>query len=358
MIFYGVYMIFISHARKDSPVIDVFVEKILRLGFGISDTSIFYTSHPDTDIPCGKYINGEIFTAIKKSDFLIIFLSKNYFDSAYCLCEMGAAKLLQDDKIFLFLLPELNYKEVEGVFSENMIKKIDQEGMDSFTDSIHLSCKNLILSKASASGRRIKDFLSILPEKIKKIEQPERVSLKKFMNLQEKHDKLEAELNQLENEFADQKKYIADLEKLKDAELVKCLKPPKAQKVEDTYEELRLTVQSNLAELSNDGKVSIFYFWRYGDNDASHRICKERLDLCDDIDESFFEIIGETFQLGESSEKIMDSINHLADFLTGDDLNSLCKQYGFKEKEWHTFRESLPSAPLRNLSYWRDNLFH
>lgn len=190
-------MIFVSHARKDSPVIDIFVEKVLRLGFGIKDKSLFYTSHPDTDIPGGKYINGEIFKAIKKSNLIIIFLSKNYFDSAYCLSEMGAAKLLQEEKpVFLFLMPGLNYSEVEGVFSENMIKLIDNIGMDSFTDCITETCKSLITSRASAPGRRINEFLSSIDSNFLRIKQPKTVSFAEFVTIKDQCENFEAELNQ------------------------------------------------------------------------------------------------------------------------------------------------------------------
>lgn len=351
-------MIFVSHARRDSPVTDMFVEKVLRLGFGIRDKSIFYTSHPDTEISGGKYINGEIFKALKKSKLIIIFLSKNYFDSAYCLCEMGAAKLLHEGKpVFLFLLPGLNYSEVEGVFSENMIKSIDSNGMDNFTDCISESCESLITSRASAPGRRINDFLSSLDNFLLDIEHPETVSFAEFNALKKQYENMEVELNQAEDEVESQKKYIQQLEKLKSTKDIDKIKPQKSHKVEDVYEEIREIAESELGQLSSDGKISFFYFWRYDELDASRRILRERLDIDSDVDELFFLYNGEGFELGESSSKIMSSLQDLNNFLEGSDMDYLCKQYGFKEKEWEEFRSTLAANPLQNITYWRENLF-
>ena len=40
--------IFISHSSKDKPIVDQFVDKILRLGLNIDINTIAYTSREDT----------------------------------------------------------------------------------------------------------------------------------------------------------------------------------------------------------------------------------------------------------------------------------------------------------------------
>lgn len=351
-------MIFISHARKDSPVIDIFVEKVLRLGFEIDSNLIFYTSHPDTDIQGGKYINGEIFKAIKDSKLLILFLSRNYFNSPYCLCEMGAAKLLQDKKsVFLFLLPGLQYSEVEGVFSENMIKKVDPEGMDSFIDSVSKSCKNIIKSKASAPARYKDEFLSMLDKKINKIEQPISVSIVEFNTIKEQVDLLKDKLIQYKEKLIHQKNYIDELEKIKNSDQIENIKNKKYKKVEEVYENLLYIAKSGLSQLSNDGKIALFYFFSYGDKHATYRINKENLNIDRDLDELFFGLGGESIYLGEKGEEVLERIKNLERFLTGDNLERLCEQYGFKKEEWEIFHKKLSKTTCYDITYWKSNLF-
>lgn len=121
-------MIFISHASADMPIASLISDNILKTAFRMSNDDIFYSSESDTGMDGGDYINGNIFEKIEKSKYIILILSPRYFDSYYCLCEMGAAKVL-NKKVFLMVLPEMSFKDVKGVYDENLMKHLNEDGL-------------------------------------------------------------------------------------------------------------------------------------------------------------------------------------------------------------------------------------
>jgi hypothetical protein len=107
--------IFISHSSKDEIVCSAFVELLETIG--ISDELILYTSSPRHGVPGDV----DIFEYLRKhlSEGITVFymLSDNYYNSVYCLNEMGASWVVQND-FSTFILPNFSVK-IDGVIDKN-----------------------------------------------------------------------------------------------------------------------------------------------------------------------------------------------------------------------------------------------
>lgn len=105
------YNIFVSHSSKDEEVCTAFVHLLETLG--VPEKNILYSSSERFGIPGDM----DIFDYLKSSisqDFTVYYmLSDNYYDSVYCLNEMGAAWINQND-FSTYILPNFT-KAIDGV---------------------------------------------------------------------------------------------------------------------------------------------------------------------------------------------------------------------------------------------------
>lgn len=106
--------IFISHRATDKDVVDMFFEFLIAVG--IPRESIFYSSLPGNDVK--EKISDEVKSAINESVINIVLLSKDYYDSAYCLNEAGVI-WYRDTKVIVIALPEINNNNMYGFLDSN-----------------------------------------------------------------------------------------------------------------------------------------------------------------------------------------------------------------------------------------------
>ncbi|WP_394223621.1 TIR domain-containing protein [Priestia aryabhattai] len=152
--------IFISHSSKDEVICSAFVELLETIG--IADDIILYTSSPRHGIPGDM----DIFNYLRDhlSDGITVFymLSDNYYNSVYCLNEMGAAWVAQND-FSTFLLPNFS-GEIEGVIDRN--KKAFR--LEQAIDLINLKNKLVTTYSVQISEAKWEDaknkFLKIINE--------------------------------------------------------------------------------------------------------------------------------------------------------------------------------------------------
>lgn len=103
--------IFISHASKDKVICNAFVE--LLEGIGIPESMILYSSSPRHGIPGDMDIFEYLRSHLADGITVYYMLSDNYYQSVYCLNEMGAAWVTQND-FSTFLLPNFT-QSIDGV---------------------------------------------------------------------------------------------------------------------------------------------------------------------------------------------------------------------------------------------------
>lgn len=106
---------FISHSSKDSNVCDAFVSLLENLG--VPESDILYTSSDRHGVPGDEEIFEYLIHYLRNGIFIFYMLSDNYYNSPYCLNEMGAAWVVKND-YSLMLLPNLNGR-IEGVVNSN-----------------------------------------------------------------------------------------------------------------------------------------------------------------------------------------------------------------------------------------------
>lgn len=85
----GKTRLFLSHSIKDAKVVTAFVNFMLTIGLKSKD--IICTSVPSSKISNCEDIFDYLNKAINDEIYVMFFLSDNYYSSAVCLNEMGAA---------------------------------------------------------------------------------------------------------------------------------------------------------------------------------------------------------------------------------------------------------------------------
>lgn len=85
------------------------------IGTGISRNAIFCSSLPGNDI--NEKISGEVKAALKNSEVNVAILSRDYYQSAYCLNEAGIMWYQEDVPAILVALPEINSNNMYGFLS-------------------------------------------------------------------------------------------------------------------------------------------------------------------------------------------------------------------------------------------------
>ena len=111
-------IIFISHRTTDKAVADMLVD--FFSGTGIRKSVVFCSSLPGNDVD--EKISGEVKRALKNSVINIAILSRDYYQSAYCLNEAGVLWYRDDVPVIPIALPEISENNMYG-FLNNEYKR-------------------------------------------------------------------------------------------------------------------------------------------------------------------------------------------------------------------------------------------
>jgi len=108
--------IFISHAKEDEAI----VGKIINLleAMGLIPSQIFCSSIEGYGVPLGKDFLDTLKKEISNNVLVLFILTSNFYESPYCLCEMGASWVLANDQIPI-VVPPFNFDDIEGVLPKH-----------------------------------------------------------------------------------------------------------------------------------------------------------------------------------------------------------------------------------------------
>lgn len=115
--------IFISHAEKDKELAKLVVD-LIEDGIGVPESEIFCSSLVGYDIPTGSDFIEYIKSEIEKPKVFIPLISPSYYNSKFCLCELGAAWVLSH-KWFPFIVPPITNNDVKAVLNSTQVTRID-----------------------------------------------------------------------------------------------------------------------------------------------------------------------------------------------------------------------------------------
>jgi len=128
--------IFISHSSIDKEIVDVFIDKILRLGLNIGTKDIACTSRKDTGVKTGDDIRNYIKENISNCDFVFFMISENYQNSQICLNEMGAA-WATDRFVIPLVFPNVGFDNIGWLYNVRKGMKLnDSSALDTLFEDV------------------------------------------------------------------------------------------------------------------------------------------------------------------------------------------------------------------------------
>lgn len=105
-------MVFISHSVEDAEYVYKFIEFLREIG--LESDQIICSNIPEYSVPLGEDIYEFLKTLFQESELWVVYmLSQNYYKSAACLNEMGAAWVLHK-KYLSILLPGFEFESIQG----------------------------------------------------------------------------------------------------------------------------------------------------------------------------------------------------------------------------------------------------
>ena len=164
----GARSIFISHSSKDKELIEMFVEKVLRLGIGVPIDNIFCTSIETMGIKNGDDMRDHIRQNILGCDMALLMISCAYLESSICLNEMGAIWSMPIPNVNVFICPGCQLPESIGWLYE--VRKADmlcnKQTLDQFYET--LTTEYGIERKVTDWGIQRDSFLNVQKTHAKK----------------------------------------------------------------------------------------------------------------------------------------------------------------------------------------------
>lgn len=125
--------VFISHSSKDELISKALSRFLIHIG--IPESDILCSSQPGTHVRAGDPLYSALRHALdRKNVFFIALLSDNYYSSAVCLNEMGAAWVKRHE-FFEFILPGFSFENVKGVIKENEPVGVSLFPLNDMTDA-------------------------------------------------------------------------------------------------------------------------------------------------------------------------------------------------------------------------------
>jgi hypothetical protein len=306
--------IFISHASADEPLIGGFVE-FLRLGLDIERKEIYCITYNKDEIPSGESFTDHIKNNIQESKLVILFLTPNFLESAFCLAEIGAAWAL-DKKIIPIIVPPLTYDSLERTPLKAR-QAIKLESLDLIAEEFKNNGYNFSIRLFNDYGEKFKKSLKRL---LKKVESPKRVEYEQYEMLQtematliEKSKKDQKKIDELEG-------YCKELENAKD--LTEIIKVKKSRM--DAWEQLEELIEEakdRLRPLQKEIVSALFYEIKGEsfrpnpqiDGDIWHEIDVLKQEDKLFVDEDSFEVSANTDY--PDIEDAYDKLSELNDFI-------------------------------------------
>jgi hypothetical protein len=115
--------IFVSHAVADKELVDAFVD-FLQTGCGVVLDDIFCSSLEGMTIPEGSTFVTFMEETLRDAEFVIMIISPSYYESVFCLCELGATWILKHNN-FPILVPPLDWSDLKAILSPRHGGKIN-----------------------------------------------------------------------------------------------------------------------------------------------------------------------------------------------------------------------------------------
>jgi len=108
------YKIFLSHSTLDANIGERFADILFKIG--VNREHLFFSSFYHTGIKAGDDFQETILRNLREASVVIFLLSDNFYQSIYCLNEMGAAWAF-GSKVIPILLGKIEFSDMKGVIN-------------------------------------------------------------------------------------------------------------------------------------------------------------------------------------------------------------------------------------------------
>lgn len=252
----GKKKLFLSHASADKILADRLAD-LLTNGCAVDPNDVLCTSLEGKGIPAGT---SDFIAFLRKQicepSLVILLLSENYFDSLFCVCELGAVWGMTLP-CFPLVVPPTNKSELKATLAVMQAGDIDDSAyLDELRDAVikSVGCKT---PTATWSVKR-DAFLAGLNDVIESLPSPQKVSLGKLQAAEGKYEAALKEIANKEKEMQALRAVNTDLEKCKDRDEVNDV-VKKHSTTDEVFQELCEAAKRRLDELMAATKSAIFF---------------------------------------------------------------------------------------------------
>lgn len=251
--------VFISHAEKDRTLAESLVDLLVG-GVGLPVKEVFCTSLEGMGVPKGvpfvKFIRDEL----RAAELVIPVLTQNYYESVFCLCELGATWVIAKD-IHPLLVPPLTYQDVQAVLTGVQLGSISSEAqLSDLRDDV--ACRYGLDGATARWEMKKRKFLKDLPGILEALPSPERVSYAEHKHLEAQYEDAIEEMGRMDDELNRRENTIEQLKKVKDAKRAARV----VRENSPEWEQLEQLAEDALKHLNVLPRVAVealFYSW-YG----------------------------------------------------------------------------------------------
>ncbi len=327
--------IFISHSEHDKPIVDSFVE-LLQTGANIPSTDIFCSSLEGMGIPTGENFIDFIKRELVDPKAVIVFMSKNYLNSQFCLCELGASWMLSNF-ILPILVEPLTFNDIKGVLLNTQAARLNHsDDLNNFIESLNKKIGNSKFRFPRWEAQRDK-FLEDSRVIVDKLPKPEFVSGKEFQILKGNYEDAKKEISDLMARLENEKSLKTTIMQLKDKDEVRhtVLEHMTEKK---KYDHVLSETREKLAK--NDSIVNYALFKYYKDEEIRITNYFEQRELSDRskeaVDNDYFIKNDDYYSLNFDDPTVTESyyaLEELTDILESSSeefISLLTNEYGLR----------------------------
>lgn len=331
--------VFVSHATADKVLIDPFVD-LLHVGLNLKQNDIFCTSLEGMGIPRGSNFADFIRKQFKASDFVIMVITPKYYESAFCLCELGATWITGSDAIPL-LVPPLDYEDLKAVLSGVQAGYInDKRALNELRDRL-IAAK--IASGATDRWESKRDTFIKSFTKIKgKLEGRDSVSAVEHEKLKKTYEEAQETIVERDEAIDQLKERIGKLERLKDREGVKDVRR-KYSTEQEQFDELVQNFIKSAKKLPPAGVEVLFH-----ENCDSSYVLRDRFGYRDEWEDAedakkdgYVTISENVVSRNESNPKMENALDALHEL--GAFMEKASEEFSTEFVEEHEIQFSLDS---------------
>ncbi len=247
-------MIFISHAVRDKPVVDAFVT-LLTSGANVRTEEIFCSSSSGSDIDPGDEFVHAIRDGLINAELVILFITPHYYDSVFCVAEMGGAWAL-GKPMFPFVASDVD-REIGNNMLGRQTERVDKRGINSLFERLRKMLPARKWDTNLYEARR-DAFLSEFESKYPSLPKPAKVSREEMDREQGKAAAAVEMMRDAESRLTRAKEQIAALEAAKNAADVKRIRGEFASSERERWEQLRDDAWKPVNKLTAPERRAVF----------------------------------------------------------------------------------------------------